>query len=66
MNRKYHSYDELPLPLRVEELVPILDIGRNSAYKLVRSDTIRSVKIGRQLCIPKQAIIDHLNATTCP
>ena len=66
MNRKYRSYDELPLTLRVEELIPILGIGRNSAYELVRSGAIRSVKIGRQLRIPKQAIIDYLNATTCP
>ena len=66
MNRKYRSYDELPLALRVEELMPILDIGRNSAYELVRSGTIRSVKIGRQLRIPKQAIIDYLNENPRP
>ena len=66
MNRKYRSYDELPLTLRVEELMPILDIGRNSAYELVRSGTIRSVKIGRQHRIPKQAIIDYLNENPRP
>lgn len=56
MNSKYCTFDELPLTLRVEDLMPILDIGRNTAYELVRSKQIYSVKIGRQLRIPKQAL----------
>ena len=60
MERKYHSFDELPLTLRVEDLMPILGIGRNTAYELVPSKQIYSVKIGRQLRIPKQSLIDYL------
>ena len=60
MASKYRSYDELPLNLRVEELMPILDIGRNTAYELVRCGKIRSIRIGRQLRIPKDAIQDYL------
>ena len=63
MNTKYRSYDELPLTLRVEDLMPILGIGRNTAYELVRSKQIFSVKIGRQLRIPKQALIDYLTSS---
>ena len=58
--RKYHSIDELPLTLRVEDLMPILGIGRNTAYELVPSKQIYSVKVGRQLRIPKQSLIDYL------
>lgn len=54
------SFDDLPLTLRVEELIPVLGIGRNTAYELVRSGQIRSVRIGRQLRIPKDAILDFL------
>jgi len=61
MNTKYRSYDELPLTLRVEDLMPILGIGRNTAYELVRCGKIRSIRIGRQLRIPKQALIDYLS-----
>ena len=61
MNTKYRSFDELPLTLRVEDLMPILDIGRNAAYELVRCGTIRSIRIGKQLRIPKQALIDYLS-----
>ena len=60
MTSDYRSYDELPLTLRVEDLMPILGIGRNTAYELVRSGKIRSIRIGRQLRIPKDAIQDYL------
>ena len=60
MSSNYHSFDELPLTLRVEDLMPILGIGRNTAYELVRSGKIRSIRIGRQLRIPKDAIQDYL------
>ena len=63
MASKYRSYDELPLTLRVEDLMPILGIGRNTAYELGRSKQIFSVKIGRQLRIPKQALIDYLTSS---
>ena len=61
MASKYRSYDELPLTLRLEDLMPILDIGRNTAYELIRCGKIRSIRIGKQLRIPKQALIDYLS-----
>ena len=63
MSSNYHSFDELPLTLRVEDLMPILGVGRNTAYELVRSKQIYSVKLGRQLRIPKQALIDYLTSS---
>lgn len=63
MENNYRLFDELPLALRVEDLMPILGIGRNTAYELVRSKQIYSVKIGRQLRIPKQALIDYLTSS---
>ena len=55
------SFDDLPLTLRVEELMPILNIGRNTAYELIHSGQIRSIRVGRQLRIPKGAVLDFLN-----
>lgn len=60
MENKYRSLDELPLALRVEDLMPILGIGRNTAYDLVRSGQIRSVKVGRQIRVPKDAVMEFL------
>ena len=62
MKSKYTSIEELPISLRVEDLMPILDIGRNTAYELVRTGQIRSIKVGRQLRIPRNAVIEFLNA----
>lgn len=61
----YISCEDLPLTLCVEDLMPILNIGRNTAYELVRSGTIPSIKIGRQLRIPKQVLIDYLDTASC-
>ena len=61
MSSNYHSFDELPLTLRVEDLMPILGIGRNTAYELVRSGKVRSIRSGRQLRIPKDALIEYLS-----
>ena len=63
MNNTYHTYDDLPLTLRVEDLMPILGIGRNTAYELVWSGRIKSVKVGRQIRIPKQEMIRFLKQT---
>ena len=56
MSSDYRSFDDLPLTLRVEDLMPILGIGRNTAYELVRS-----IRIGRQLRIPKDALVAYLS-----
>ena len=63
MENKYRSLDDLPLALRVEDLMPILDIGRNTAYELVRSGQIRSIKIGRKIRVPKDAVATFLGET---
>ena len=63
MGNKYRSLDDLPMTLRVEELMPILGIGRNTAYDLVRSGKLRSIRVGRQVRIPKNALIEFLEDT---
>ena len=35
-DKRYTSFDELPLPLTVPEVVEVLDIDRNTAYEIVR------------------------------
>lgn len=60
--KEYTSIDQLPLVLSVEQLAAVLGIGVNSAYQLVRSEVIRSVRIGRQYKIPKGALEAYLTA----
>ena len=61
--RKFTSLEDLPLVLRVEDLMPILAIGRNTAYELVRCGRIRSIRIGNQFRIPREAVIEFLAHT---
>ena len=61
MENKYRDLSDLPMILRVEDLMPILGIGRNTAYELIRSGQIRSVRIGRQIRIPREALLEFLN-----
>ena len=61
MENKYSSLNDLPLALRVEDLMPILGIGRNTAYELVRSGQIRSIRVGRKIRIPKDAVAAFLS-----
>ena len=49
---------------KVEELMPILGIGRNSAYEMVRSGQIRSFRVGRAYRIPKDAVVEFLRKTS--
>lgn len=60
VNRMNHENTTV---IRVDELAKILSIGRNTAYELVRSSKIRSVKIGRTYRIPLTAVEDYLNAS---
>ncbi len=61
MGSNYRSFDDLPLTLRVEDLMPILGIGRNTAYELVRCGQIRSIRIGRKIRIPKSEVLAFLD-----
>ncbi|WP_046176512.1 helix-turn-helix domain-containing protein [Domibacillus indicus] len=53
----FNSYDDL-VPL--EDLMEILDIGRNKAYELLQSGEIKSFKIGKAYRIPKLCIQDYV------
>ena len=61
MGSKYRDLHDLPMTLRVEDLMPLLGIGRNTAYELIRSGQIRSVRIGRQIRIPREALLEFLD-----
>lgn len=60
MENKCRDLSDLPMTLRVEDLMPILGIGRNTAYELIRSGQIRIIRIGRQIRIPRDALLDFL------
>lgn len=55
------NLDNVPLVISVSELAQILRISRNTAYEIVRSGQIQSVRTGTQIRIPKKEIEKYLN-----
>ncbi len=53
-----------PLLLRVDEAAKLLQVGRNKVYELVASGELPSVRIGRQLRIPAEALRAWIRSQT--
>lgn len=47
---------DLPELLRVEEVAQWLDIGRGTAYELVRTGALPCVRLGRLVRVPRLAL----------
>ena len=56
----YTNFDTMPLVLSVEDIADALAIGRNKAYGLVNSGTIKALKIGQHYRIPREEFIDFI------
>lgn len=56
------SLDTLPLTLTVAEAGEALRIGRTAAYEIVRCGKLRSVRVGRTIRVPRDAIAEFLRA----
>ena len=42
-----------PLLLSVREVAPLLRLGRDATYELVRSGRLRSIRLNRKVLIPR-------------
>ena len=60
--KKYESYNELPLTLSVPEVAAVLGISRAGADELVHSASFPKVKIGKRILVPKDKLIEWLDA----
>lgn len=58
----YRSMEEVPLVLSVRDLIDILQVSRNTAYNIVRSNKIHSIRVEGQIRIPKSALEAYLAA----
>lgn len=55
------NIDDLPLVLTVSQVSKILGIGKNTAYDLIRSGVIKSVRAGRQIRVSKSSFLEFLD-----
>jgi excisionase family DNA binding protein len=52
--------NNFPDVMSVADLCSVLNIGRNTAYRLLKSGDIKSVRIGNVHKIPKARVIEYL------
>ena len=54
---------EYPDVLNIEQMCEVLGISKKTGYKLLQSNTITSMKVGRTYRIPKIHLIAYLHAS---
>lgn len=59
----FEQYNDV---VTVKDLAKMLHIGRNSAYDLIKSEQIKSVKVKSQIRIPKESVINYLRGAAPP
>lgn len=52
------------LMLRIEEVCEILEVSRNTGYKLVRDKVIPSCMVGNSIRVPRKALMEWIEANT--
>jgi excisionase family DNA binding protein len=53
-------FSQYPDIVSVDDITEMLNIGKSSAYTLLRTQQLRHVRIGTKYIIPKQAVIDFV------
>lgn len=52
--------DDMPDILTISELQEVLRVGRSTAYRLISSSEIQSIRIGKSIRIPKKYVKEFL------
>ena len=60
-----NTIEQIPEVLTPAEVAKVLRIGKSSMYKLVKQGDIASLRVGRKIIIPKQAISTYIERKIC-
>ena len=60
MNQQIEPLKDYKDVLTVQELRQVLNISRNTCYKLLQEGTIKSIRIGTSYRVPKNYILDYI------
>ena len=53
---------DYPDVITVDDLQSMLHIGRNTAYKMLQDEMIKTVKIGKKYIIPKASVVNFVSS----
>lgn len=59
INEMFKEYPDVVTPTDLQKM---LRIGRNSVYEILKSDSIKTIKLGKKYIIPKVNVIKYLIA----
>ena len=58
----YTNYDQLPLALNADDVAQVLGVSRAQAYNLMRSEGFPTLKIGKRMSVPKNKLLEWIDA----
>ncbi len=57
MNDLFNTY---PNVVSIDEIQQMLRIGKNAVYELLKTEKLKSIKVGKKYVVPKKFVIDFL------
>ena len=57
----YYSFSEVPVVLNANQLAGVLNISRANAYRLMRSESFPTLRIGRRLLVSRDNLLNWMN-----
>lgn len=54
-------FTDYPDVLTISQLQKALNIGKSTAYRLINSNTIKHLRIGKSIKIPKPYLVEYLS-----
>jgi excisionase family DNA binding protein len=60
----YTTFQDLPVILCADEVAKALRISRANAYNLMRSEGFPTLKIGKRMSVPREKLIEWIEANT--
>lgn len=60
----YTSLDQLPITLSANQVAQVLGISRANAYTLMHAKSFPTIQIGKRMVVPKNKLIEWMEAQT--
>ena len=57
MNELFETYPDV---VSIDEIQQMLRIGKNAVYELLKTQKLKSIKVGKRYIVPKKYVFDFL------
>lgn len=56
----YVDFSDIPDVLKIADIQKVLQIGRSTAYQLVKTGRLKNIRIGRSIRVPKKYLMEFI------